>query len=284
MSEYFSDDDSNAYYDGWYFDDIDLGAESDEVASDIAAGKTAKDVDYGRQDVDYETMYARRKDSATRRHSSMKSLDLSTEYGSEDYKPYRVTINIKEKDDGNFVYSFSAEEQDDQKRKSDAQQTLHAAVNGAKDTANIELSNSSIPQPTPKVNSKKSLSLDTNNQKETFKRGYQLKDIKRIADISNSVLSKIGGLTEDTSTIKYSIADLYQLVKTFDKDFTPAPEVNPALLNEDGMPKVVYHGSDADFTTFDITKSRSWDGTPDYDLHITTKKKSISTKRRKMVI
>ena len=29
------------------------------------------------------------------------------------------------------------------------------------------------------------------------------------------------------------------------------------LLNEDGTPKVVYHGTDADFTVFDMSKGRS---------------------------
>ena len=65
--------DKGGYYDGWYFDDVDLEAESAEVASDIAAGKTAKDVEYGRQDVDYETMYARRKQS--RQHSGTKNAN-----------------------------------------------------------------------------------------------------------------------------------------------------------------------------------------------------------------
>ena len=105
------------------------------------------------------------------------------EYGSEEYAPYRVTINIKEKDDGNFVYSFSAEEQDDKKRKPDAQQTLHAAVSGAKDTANIELSNSSIPQPTPKVNSKKSLSLDADYMAaDKYESAYSIVPVNQVTD------------------------------------------------------------------------------------------------------
>ena len=53
-----------------------------------------------------------------------------------------------------------------------------------------------------------------------------------------------------------SISDLYALVKTYDKKFSPKP-VNPALLNEDGTLLVVYHGTDADFTVFDRTKGRS---------------------------
>ncbi len=47
-----------------------------------------------------------------------------------------------------------------------------------------------------------------------------------------------------------SVADLVTLVKTFDKDFTPASSVNKALLNNDGTPKVFYHGTNAKFTEF----------------------------------
>ena len=46
-----------------------------------------------------------------------------SEYGSENYAPYRVTINVKERADGEFVYSFSAE-----KEELSSQRTLHAAV------------------------------------------------------------------------------------------------------------------------------------------------------------
>lgn len=48
-----------------------------------------------------------------------------------------------------------------------------------------------------------------------------------------------------------SISDLFNLVKTFDKDFYAGKSVNPLLLNDDGMPKVVYHGSNTDFTVFE---------------------------------
>ena len=37
-----------------------------------------------------------------------------------------------------------------------------------------------------------------------------------------------------------SISDLFELVKTYDKEFHPK-KVNPELLNKDGTPKVVYH-------------------------------------------
>lgn len=86
---------------------------------------------------------------------------------------------------------------------------------------------------------------------EPFTRAYELKDIEKVADLPNRVLSEIGGLTDDSSTtFNNSISNLYALVKRFDKDFTAAHEVNPALLNEDGTPKVFYHGTADHFTEF----------------------------------
>ena len=71
-----------------------------------------------------------------------------SEFDSEDYRPYSVTINFKEKSDGSFVYSFSAEAQ----KGSSTPQTLHAVVNGYNDTANAQPSNHIISQPEPVVN------------------------------------------------------------------------------------------------------------------------------------
>lgn len=90
---------------------------------------------------------------------------------------------------------------------------------------------------------------------EIFDRAYQLKDIEKVASVPNGVLSENGGLTSETNATTYSISDLYALVKQNDKDFKPKA-VNSALLNEDGIPKVVYHGTNSEaFTVFDSDKS-----------------------------
>lgn len=54
-----------------------------------------------------------------------------------------------------------------------------------------------------------------------------------------------------------TVAQVYDLVKQYDKDFKPGREVNPAFLNDDGTPKVFYHGTDATFDVFDRTKGRA---------------------------
>ena len=103
----------------------------------------------------------------------------------------------------------------------------------------------------------------SNNQQSIFKRGYQLKDITKVADLPNSVLSQEGGLTDGKSTTTYSISDLYQFVKNFDKDFTPAPEVSKHMLNADGTPKVFYHGTrkeNGGFWEFDYNKAKKKGG------------------------
>lgn len=80
---------------------------------------------------------------------------LFQEYGEKEMNPYRVTINVKEKSDGNFVYSFSAERQE---KKLSTQRTLHAAVTSAtKSESNAQLSNSSIRNSDENVKQKFSL-------------------------------------------------------------------------------------------------------------------------------
>lgn len=49
-------------------------------------------------------------------------------------------------------------------------------------------------------------------------------------------------IMEETASLN-NIADLYQLVKTYNAAFTPTPEGTPAPLNKDGTPKNIYHSS-----------------------------------------
>ena len=91
------------------------------------------------------------------------------------------------------------------------------------------------------------------------RKAYNLKAIKiepaggqfRIKNSSSSV-----PVTDST----YSISDLYEFVKSYDKDFSPAPEVNKVLLNDDGTPKIFYHGTEAKFTEFSPDEMSSREG------------------------
>ena len=108
---------------------------------------------------------------------------------------------------------------------------------------------------------------------ETIRRAYNVKSIE-ISPIAVSrafrPASTTGDSGESLSTI--SISDLFDLVKQYDQEFSPNT-VNPVLLNEDGTPKVFYHGTRDLFTEFRLQDKPKFgralgDGfyfTPDYD-------------------
>ena len=79
------------------------------------------------------------------------------------------------------------------------------------------------------------------------RRAYNLKAIKIEPAGGQLGISSSSSRPDTSSTI--SVSDLYALVKRYDKDFKPKA-VNPALLNEDGAPKVWYHSTSAGFKAF----------------------------------
>ncbi len=105
---------------------------------------------------------------------------------------------------------------------------------------------------------------DINND-GTIKRAYQLQNIVKAPAASVRVQNNIpSSLTSTASTDTYTVSQLFDLVKSYDKNFKPGNASK--VVNDDGTPKVVYHGTNSDFSVFDITKSRSYDETSDYDL------------------
>ncbi len=88
---------------------------------------------------------------------------------------------------------------------------------------------------------------------DVSRRAYNLKAIK-IEPVGGQIGDNSSSSIPDTSSI-ISISDLYKFVNSFDKDFSPAREVSEHVLNKDGTPKVFYHGTNAEFTAFDLTKS-----------------------------
>jgi len=76
------------------------------------------------------------------------------EYGEKQLTPYRVSINVKEKDNGHYFYSFSAEKSGE----TTTPRTLHAEVSNSSDAvANGSFSKSSISQPNGEFKQKNSL-------------------------------------------------------------------------------------------------------------------------------
>lgn len=108
------------------------------------------------------------------------------EYDSDDYAPYRVSINIKERADGSFVYSFSAE-----KEKLDTPQTLHAAVNdGKKSNANVQLNNPTISQDNSAVNTQYMQDSEKNNTETSSASENLRRSISDVGKVDLSTLQK----------------------------------------------------------------------------------------------
>ena len=86
------------------------------------------------------------------------------------------------------------------------------------------------------------------NSDNTLKRAYQLKNIEKwqfaVTGSANKTLSRIS----QTANID-TVSDLFAVVKQLDNNFSPK-SVNPVVLNDDGTPKVFYHGTSENFIEF----------------------------------
>ena len=90
---------------------------------------------------------------------------------------------------------------------------------------------------------------------ETAKRAYQLRNIEKAFNASVRVQGKsLSSLTNASNAIR-TVADLFAAVKRMDADFQPNSASK--VVNADKTPKVMYHGSPAQFTIFDKKKARS---------------------------
>lgn len=92
------------------------------------------------------------------------------------------------------------------------------------------------------------------------RRFHNLKYIEKVATVGGRTAGQSlpGVSTNDDIATTYTVADILSLVKTYDKDFTAAHDVAPELLNEDGTPKVFYHGTGANFTVFKSENGTYW--------------------------
>ncbi len=91
------------------------------------------------------------------------------------------------------------------------------------------------------------------NRSGTTKRAYKLLNIeKHQAGVKGS--GNPPSLSAQPGAID-NVADLFAAVKSKDSTFNPISASK--IVDENGKPLVVYHGTDADFTVFDRTKGRS---------------------------
>ena len=78
-------------------------------------------------------------------------------------------------------------------------------------------------------------------KKAVDRRAYHLQGIK-IEPAGGRLTANTDPTPVPVTDSTISISDLFNLVKTYDKGFSPKP-VNPAFLNADGTPKVISHGT-----------------------------------------
>ncbi len=83
---------------------------------------------------------------------------------------------------------------------------------------------------------------------DTSKRAYQLQNIEKAFNASVRVQGKTPSSLTNTKNAIRTVADLFSAVKQQDMNF--APKAPSAVVNIDGMPKVVFHGTSAVFDTF----------------------------------
>ena len=90
---------------------------------------------------------------------------------------------------------------------------------------------------------------------DTSKRAYQLQNIEKAFNASVRVQGNAPSSLTNTKNAIHTVADLFAYVKQMDNSFKPK---NPSkIVDAGGKPKVMYHGSKAQFEVFDRTKAKS---------------------------
>lgn len=96
--------------------------------------------------------------------------------------------------------------------------------------------------------------MNNPNSSDTNKRAYQLQNIEKASAASVRVQGKAPSSVTNTADTIRTVADLFAYVKRKDSNFSPNP--SSKVVNADGTPKVVYHGTGVEFTIFDRTKGK----------------------------
>lgn len=90
------------------------------------------------------------------------------------------------------------------------------------------------------------------NKPLTTKRGYQLQNIEKYRPAGKGSQSLASPISPAAGTIR-SVADLFAHVKSLDAEFKPNPPSK--IVNPDGTPKVMYHGTNAEWNAYDLSKN-----------------------------
>lgn len=98
--------------------------------------------------------------------------------------------------------------------------------------------------------------MNNPNSSDTNKRAYQLQNIEKASAASVRVQGKAPSSVTNTADTIRTVADLFAYVKRKDSNFSPNP--SSKVVNADGTPKAVYHGTNAEFTVFHSSNGTYW--------------------------
>lgn len=90
---------------------------------------------------------------------------------------------------------------------------------------------------------------------DSSKRAYQLQNIEKAFNASVRVQGNAPSSLTNTKNAINTVADLFAYVKQMDKNFNP--NASSKIVDAEGKPKVLYHGSTAQFEAFDKKKAKS---------------------------
>lgn len=91
----------------------------------------------------------------------------------------------------------------------------------------------------------------------TSERAHQLQSVEKYQQSDAKGSGKLPSLVIQTADIR-TVADLFSYVKQKDKQFHPKPASK--VVNDDGTPMVVYHGTSDTFWAFDVNEIRHLEG------------------------
>ena len=97
--------------------------------------------------------------------------------------------------------------------------------------------------------------MNNPNNSGTDKRAYQLQNIEKYRPAGRGSQNNASPISSAPTGTGYTVADLAQYVKRKDVDYSP--KYPSKIVNADGSPKVMYHGSRAQFDAFDKKKAKS---------------------------
>lgn len=173
---------------------------------------------------------------------------LFQEYGETKTTPYRVTINVKERSDGSFVYSFNAEKQNE---RPSTRRTLHADVTHTESgVGNAQPSEDTVAQKPDSVKHRSEVhNRVMNNQpvsaddeiKYSLKHDKQYMDLAIMSNDRRGFVSK--RVMNEAAKARQAVADIFN-----DPDLADSLGLPPDVIGNTYIPNNSYSGTEENTT------------------------------------